>query len=42
MAVVSNETWPNKEFHGEGFQKLPRGERLKMSSWLSERTLFPK
>lgn len=42
MAVVSDETWPNKEFHGEGFRKLPRGERLKMSTWLSERTLFPK
>jgi ribonuclease Z len=42
MTIVSMETWPNKEFHGEGFRKLPRGERLKMSSWLTDEILFPK
>lgn len=42
MANVSSETWPNKEFHGEGFRKLPRGERLVMSSWLADRILYPK
>ena len=42
MAVVSGEIWPNKEFHDEGFKTLPRGKRLTMSAWLSERMLFPK
>lgn len=42
QAVVSDETWPNKEFHGEGFRKLPRGEKLQMSRWLADRQLFPK
>lgn len=42
MAVVSDATWPNKEFHDEGFRKLPRGERLRMSRWLADRQLFPK
>lgn len=42
MAVVSDETWPNKEFHAEGFRRLPRGQKLAMSRWLADRQLFPK
>jgi len=42
MAVVSHETWPNKEFHEDGFQKLPRGKRMEMSPWLKASVLFPK
>jgi ribonuclease Z len=42
MAVTSAHTWPNKEFHDEGFKKAPRKQRMKMSRWLAERQIFPK
>ncbi len=42
MAVTAGTTWPNKEFHDEGFKKLPRGEKLKMSQWLLDKVMFPK
>lgn len=41
MAVTGRHVWPNKEFH-EGLRTLPRKERLKMSSWLAEKQIFPK
>jgi len=42
MAVTASTTWPNKEFHDEGFKRLPRGEKLKMSQWLLDKVMFPK
>jgi ribonuclease Z len=42
MAVTAGTTWPNKEFHDEGFKKLPRGEKLKMSQWLLDKVMFQK
>ena len=41
MAVTSSHVWPNKEHH-ESFRKAERKERMKMSSWLSEKQVFPK
>jgi ribonuclease Z len=41
MAVTAEHVWPNKEHH-EGFRSAPRAERIKMSSWLAERQIFPK
>lgn len=41
MAVTSSHVWPNKEHH-DAFRKAERKERMKMSSWLSEKQVFPK
>ncbi|MBN9082401.1 MAG: MBL fold metallo-hydrolase [Rhizobiales bacterium] len=41
MAVTAEHVWPNKEKH-DGFRAAERVERVKMSSWLSERQIFPK
>lgn len=41
MAHTSSHTWPNKEHH-EAFRQAPRNERMKMSTWLSDRQIFPK
>ena len=41
MAVTSAHVWPNKEDHDD-FKTAHRKERMKMSSWLSEKQIFPK
>jgi ribonuclease Z len=41
MACTSRHVWPNKEHHDD-FRKAPRKERMRMSSWLSEKQVFPK
>lgn len=42
MAVTASTTWPNKQFHSEAFNTLPRGEKLEMSQWLTTRAMFPR
>ncbi len=41
MAVTSSHVWPNKEHH-DAFRTAERKERMKMSSWLSDKQIFPK